>query len=74
MDRFLLGENRGAGTPCASFDGEQAVIQMLECLEADMRHRPERLRPLSLALINHITLLVGHLDVDMSAPLLADDE
>lgn len=72
MHRFLMGEDHGVGTRSASLD--QAVIQTLEFLEADIRHRPERLQLLSSTMINHITLLVGHLDVDLNEPLLANDE
>lgn len=74
MHRFLMGEDHGVGTRSASLDEDQAVIQTLGFLEADIRHRPERLQLLSSAMINHITLLVGHLDVDLNEPLLANDE
>lgn len=74
MDRFILGEEHDVGTRRATLEEDQAVIQTLEFLEADIRHRPERLQLLSSAMINHITLLVGHLDVDLNEPLLANDE
>ncbi|WP_161600347.1 type II toxin-antitoxin system PrlF family antitoxin [Pseudomonas mandelii] len=62
------------GTRKATLEEDQAIIQTLEFLEADIRHRPERLQLLSSAVINHISLLVGHLDVDLNEPLLANDE
>lgn len=74
MDRFLLDEEHGVGRRSEPQEEDQTVIQMLSFLAADIRHRSERLQPLNSALINLITSLVGHLEVDLNAPLLADDE
>ncbi|WP_253912097.1 type II toxin-antitoxin system PrlF family antitoxin [Pseudomonas sp. CVAP len=53
---------------------DNAVVQMLDFLAADILHRPEQLQSLNWELIARITSLVGDVDVDLNAPLVFDDE
>lgn len=51
-----------------------AVSVILSFLASDILCRPERLIALDGCLLTEIESLVGHLDVDLNAPLSADEE
>lgn len=48
--------------------------QFLNFLAADMATRPERMQAIPSALLVRIESLVGQVEVDLDAPLSADDE
>lgn len=55
-------------------DGDPALGAFLDLLEADVRARPERLRAFDGALRERLKALVGDTELDLDAPLSADDE
>lgn len=70
---FCRGNEHGIGGG-EFLKEDNAVIQMLDFLEADILHRPEQLQSLNWESIARITTLVGDVDVDLNAPLVFDDE
>ncbi|MES2257247.1 MAG: type II toxin-antitoxin system PrlF family antitoxin [Pseudomonadota bacterium] len=58
-----------------AIDEEDPVLgQFLGFLARDMASHPERLQAVDTGLMQRIHSLVGDLDVDLEAPLSADDE
>lgn len=55
-------------------DEDPVVDKLLELLEADMLHQPERLQALAPELMGQLEALVGQVEVDLEAPLSADDK
>lgn len=53
---------------------DPALGQFLGFLAADISTHPERIRAMPPALLTHIQSLVGQIEVDLDAPLSADDE
>ncbi|MBK3468169.1 type II toxin-antitoxin system PrlF family antitoxin [Pseudomonas sp. MF6776] len=51
-----------------------AVCRVLDFLAADTYHSPPRLQAVDPCLLDRIHSLVGHVDIDLNAPLSPDDE
>ena len=59
----------------APADGDDLVLgQFIEFLARNMADHPERLQAVDSGLVARIHSLVGHVEVDLDAPLPADDE
>lgn len=59
----------------APTDGNDLVLgQFIEFLARNMADHPERLQAVDSGLVARIHSLVGHVEVDLDAPLPADDE
>lgn len=55
--------------------GDDPVLgRFLEFLARDIAGHPERLRPVDTAFVQRIRSLVGNIEVDLDAPLPAEDE
>ena len=50
------------------------VVRVLEMLERDILTNPEKLKPISQALINRMVDLANGVALDLDAPLSPDDE
>jgi antitoxin PrlF len=50
------------------------IVRVLEMLERDILTNPEKLKPISQALINRMVELVDGVDLDLDATLSPDDE
>jgi antitoxin PrlF len=62
-------------TRAAAGDGDDpALAPFLGFLARDLAEHPERLRALDAGLAQRIQTLVGAVEVDLGAPLSADDE
>jgi antitoxin PrlF len=62
-------------TRAAASDGDDpALTPFLGLLARDITEHPERLRAVDAGLAQRIKALVGASDVDLDAPLSADDE
>jgi len=60
---------------CVDAEGADPVLRhFLDFLARDMTTHPERLRQLDRDLVARIEALVGDVEVDLDAPLTADDE
>ena len=57
-----------------SLDSDPVLGQFLEFLARDMALHPAQIQPLDANLISRIHALVGDREVDLNAPLSADDE
>lgn len=55
-------------------DADPALGAFLDFVEADIKAHPERLKAFDGALRDRLQALVGHIDVDLDAPLSKDDE
>lgn len=56
-------------------EGDDPVIgQFLTFLARDIASHPERLQAVDASLIQHLQSLIGDIQVDLDAPLSADDE
>ena len=56
-------------------EGDDPVLgQFLGFLAADIARHPERLQAVDAALVQRLQSLVGDVEVDLDAPLSADDE
>lgn len=55
-------------------DIDPALGAFLDFIEADIKAHPERLKAFDGALHDRLKALVGHIDVDLDAPLSEDDE
>jgi antitoxin PrlF len=53
---------------------DPALLAFLDLLEADIVAHPERLVPLSAALLDEIEALVGDAEIDLDELLAEDDE
>ena len=72
---FTLDENgRVYVEPAPKNDADPALGAFLDLIEADLQSHPERLGALGGGLRDRLAALVGDLDVDLDAPLSADDE
>ncbi len=58
----------------ADEDGDPALAPFLALLAHDIAAHPERLRAIDEGLVRRIRDLVGATDLDLDAPLSADDE
>lgn len=58
---------------CAS-ENDQELCGFLKLLEDDILSKPESLIVLDSSLIARLDSLIGGIDVDINAPLSADDE
>lgn len=54
--------------------GDPVIGEFLGFLARDMAQHPERLQAMDAGLAQRIQALVGHVDVDLDAPLSANDE
>lgn len=54
--------------------GDPVIREFLDFLARDMARHPERLQAMDMGLVRRIRSLVGDTEVDLSAPLSADDE
>lgn len=62
-------------TRARASDGDDPVLgQFLGFLARDIASHPERLQAMDEGLVQRLQLLVGHAEVDLDAPLSADDE
>jgi len=62
-------------TRAPQVDDEDPVLeQFLGFMARNIANHPERLRTIDGALLDRIQVLVGHVDVDLDAPLSPDDE
>ncbi len=62
-------------TRAAPAEGEDPVLgQFLGFLAQDLTRHPERVRSIDAALVQRIQSLVGGAQIDLDAPLSADDE
>ncbi len=59
--------------PAAGVGDDPALAPFLGFLARDMAEHPERLRALDAGLAQHSRALVGGVEVDLDAPLSADD-
>lgn len=57
-----------------SSESDPVVVRFLDVLAADIDRNPERLLALDVYLLERINALVGLLEVDLTAPLSADNE
>ncbi len=56
-------------------EGDDPLLgQFLEFLAREIADHPDRLQPVDAGLVEHIQSLVGRVEVDLDAPLPADDE
>jgi len=56
-------------------EGDDPVIgQFLTFLARDIASHPERLQAVDTSLVQHLQSLIGDIQVDLDAPLSADDE
>lgn len=55
-------------------EADPALGAFLEFLKRDITEHPERLRAMDAGLVPRIQSLVGGIEVDLDAPLSADDE
>lgn len=55
-------------------EDDPVVGNFLEFLASDMNKHPERIQMIDAGLISRICSLVGHIEVDLEAPLSADEE
>lgn len=55
-------------------DIDPALGAFLDFIEADIKAHPDRLKAFDGALHDRLKALVGHIDVDLDAPLSEDDE
>ena len=55
-------------------ESDPALDAFLDLLTQDITRRPERLQAVDTGLVQRIQSLVGGLEVDLDAPLSADDE
>lgn len=55
-------------------DEDPVLGQFLDFLARDITNHPERLRPIDADLVQHIQSMVGSIELDLNAPLSADDE
>lgn len=61
-------------TPATAPEGNDPVLgQLLNFLANDIAHRPEHLQSVDVGLITRIQSLVGHVEIDLDAPLSTDD-
>jgi len=58
----------------ASEVNDPALAPFLGLLARDLAEHPERLQAVDASLVQRIQALVGSVEVDLDAPLLADDE
>lgn len=58
----------------AGESNDPALVPFLGFLARDMAEHPERLRAVDAGLAQRIQLLVGGIEVDLDAPVSADDE
>lgn len=62
-------------TRAAREDADDPVLgQFLHFLATDMAKNPDSLRPMESALFKRVQSLVGHIDVDLDAPLPSDED
>jgi antitoxin PrlF len=61
-------------TRAADTDNDPAMDAFLGFLAKDMTQHPERLQALDKALVQRVHMLTAGVDVDLDAPLSADDE
>lgn len=52
----------------------RSVFLILDLLAADIDAHPEKLRAVDAAMVTRIASLIPGVDVDLNAPLLAEDE
>lgn len=57
-----------------SSESDPMMLRILDMLAADIDRNPERLQGIDVCLLERINALVGHSDVDLTAPLMGDDE
>lgn len=58
----------------ASADDDPVLGQFLGFLTRDIANHPERLQTIDASFVQRIQLLTGGIEVDLNAPLSADDE
>lgn len=62
-------------TRASTSDGDDPVLsQFLEFLARDIANHPEDLQTVDANLVHRLHSLVGNIEVDLNAPLSADDE
>lgn len=62
-------------TRASASEGEDPVLgQFLGFLARDIAEHPERLQAIDASFVQRLQLLVGDIEVDLDAPLSADDE
>lgn len=61
-------------TRSAPSEDDPLVGDFLEFLAQDMKKHPDRIKMIDAGLANRIRSLVGHIEVDLDAPLSADNE
>lgn len=61
-------------TRSAPSEDDPVVGNFLEFLAQDMQNHPNHIQMIDAGFANHIRSLVGHIEVDLDAPLSADDE
>ena len=73
--RYTIADNGDVKLSRATeSDNDPVIDAFLSFLANDMEKNPERLEAVSFELINRIDSLVGHIDVDLDAPLTDEDE
>ena len=58
----------------ATVDSDPVVDSFLEFLSQDMKAHPEHIQKLDAGLVDRIRKLTSHVEIDLDAPLSADDE
>lgn len=61
-------------TRADTLEDDPVLGQFLDFLARDIASHPERLQPIDDDLLSRIHSLVGDMDIDLDAPLSADDE
>jgi antitoxin PrlF len=73
--RLVMPKEPESPIPPAHLLGEDPeVVRVLEMLERDILTNPEKLKPISQALISQMVELVDGVDLDLDATLSPDDE
>ncbi len=55
-------------------ESDPILEQFLSFLSEDMTNNPQQIKPISSAIVNHLTSLIGDIEVDLDAPLSDEEE
>jgi antitoxin PrlF len=61
-------------TRSALSEDDPVIGNFLEFLAQDMKNHPDHIQMIDTGLANRIRSLVGHIEIDLEAPLSADEE
>lgn len=72
--RQVLRDTSGEQVQPMQQGEDPALAPFLQVLDDHVSSHPEQLQPMTTDLVAHLDHLVGAIDVDLDAPLEADDE